>query len=139
MRENGRIHLTFGAELPHWKLADQQLKDHGELLILGGNRSGKTEYAAKRVVQALCANPNSIIWCFTATSQNSIAHQQAAVYRYLPNEYKTLGVAVLIMSAIQLKMDLLHPPLYYPTAANVCSEIGARIFRRLRVERLDAG
>ena len=83
--------FNFGAELPHWKLADEQLKNHGELLVLGGNRSGKTEYAAKRVVQALCANPNSIIWCFTATSQNSIAHQQAAVYRYLPNEYKTLG------------------------------------------------
>jgi hypothetical protein len=83
--------FNFGVELPHWKLADEQLKDHGELLILGGNRSGKTEYAAKRVVQALCANPNSIIWCFTATSQNSIAHQQAAIYRYLPEEYKNLG------------------------------------------------
>ena len=83
--------FNFGTELPHWKLADEQLKTHGELLILGSNRSGKTEYAAKRVVQSLVANPGSIIWCFTANSQNSIAHQQAAVYRYLPNEYKTLG------------------------------------------------
>ena len=83
--------FNFGTELPHWELADQQLRDHGELLILGGNRSGKTEYAAKRVVQSLVANPGSIIWCFTANSQNSIAHQQAAVHRYLPNEYKNLG------------------------------------------------
>ena len=83
--------FNFGTELYHWALADEQLKDRSELLILGGNRSGKTEYAAKRVVQSLVANPGAIIWCFTATSQNSIAHQQAAVYRYLPNEYKTLG------------------------------------------------
>lgn len=32
--------FNFGTELPHWDLADQQLRDHGELLILGGNRSG---------------------------------------------------------------------------------------------------
>lgn len=83
--------FNFGTELPHWSLADEQLKSHGELLILGSNRSGKTEYAAKRVVQSLCANPGSVIWCFTANSQNSIAHQQAAIHRYLPNEYKNLG------------------------------------------------
>lgn len=83
--------FNHGTEFDHWKVADEQLRDHAELLTLGGNRSGKTEWASKRVVQSLCANPGSIIWCFTATSQNSIAHQQASVYKYLPNEYKTLG------------------------------------------------
>ena len=83
--------FNHGTELPHWAMVDEALKDHGEVLVLGGNRSGKTEYAAKRVVQSLVANPGMIIWCFTATSQNSIAHQQAAVYRYLPNEFKELG------------------------------------------------
>ena len=37
----------YGTELPHWKVADEQLADHSELLILGGNRSGKSEYCAK--------------------------------------------------------------------------------------------
>ena len=83
--------FNFGTELPHWKMADDQLKEAGELVILGGNRSGKTTAMAKRVVQSLVGNPGSIIWCFTATSQNSIAHQQAAVYHFLPNEYKTIG------------------------------------------------
>ena len=83
--------FRYGTELDHWKIADEQLKDYGELLILGGNRSGKSEYCAKRVVETLVANPGTNIWCFTTSSQNSIAHQQAAIYRYLPNEYKKLG------------------------------------------------
>ena len=51
----------YGTELPHWKLADEQLADHSELLILGGNRSGKSEYCAKRVVQTLVKNPGAVI------------------------------------------------------------------------------
>lgn len=82
---------NYGAELPHWKKADEQLKEAGELLILGGNRSSKSEFSAKRVVQSLVNNPGSVVWCFTATSQNSIAHQQALVHKYLPNEFKELG------------------------------------------------
>ena len=57
--------FRYGTELKHWKLADDQLKDYAELLILGGNRSGKSEYCAKRVVQTLVANPGTVIWCFT--------------------------------------------------------------------------
>jgi hypothetical protein len=81
----------YGTELPHWKVADQQLADHSELLILGGNRSGKSEYCAKRVVQTLVKNPGAVIWCFTTSSQNSIAFQQALIYKYLPKEFKKLG------------------------------------------------
>ena len=83
--------FRYGTELDHWKLADEQLAEFGELLLLGGNRSSKTEFCAKRVVQCLVANPNTVIWCFTTSSQNSIAHQQAAIWRYLPKEYKKLG------------------------------------------------
>jgi len=81
----------YGTELPHWKMADEQLADHSELLILGGNRSGKSEYCAKRVVECLIKNPGAVIWCFTTSVQNSIAHQQAAIYRYLPKEFKKQG------------------------------------------------
>ena len=82
---------NFGTELPQWKLVDEQLKTHSMVLLLGGNRSSKTNFAAKRCVQTLVKNPGTVIWAFTATSQNSIAHQQAAVYDYLPNEFKNLG------------------------------------------------
>ena len=83
--------FRYGTELPHWKKVDDILEEKAELLLLGGNRSGKTEIIAKRVVQSLVANPGSVIWCFTATSQNSIAHQQAVIHKYLPAEFKNLG------------------------------------------------
>ena len=83
--------FNYGTELPQWKMVDEQLETHSMVLLLGGNRSAKTTLAAKRVVQTLVANPGTIIWCFTATSQNSIAMQQAAVFNFLPNEYKNIG------------------------------------------------
>ena len=73
--------FRYGTELPHWKHVDEALATHGELLLLGGNRSAKTEVCSKRVERSAVANPNAIIWCFTATSQNSIAHQQASIFR----------------------------------------------------------
>ena len=36
-------------------------------------------------------NPGAVIWCFTTSSQNSIAFQQALIYKYLPKEFKKLG------------------------------------------------
>ena len=80
-----------GFELETWKLADEQLKNHSEILLMGGNRAGKSFFAAKRVVQCLVENPGTIIWCLTETSANSIQFQQALVYNALPKELKSLG------------------------------------------------
>ena len=80
-----------GWEPDHWATADRELRTHGEILVMGGNRAGKSEWAAKRVVQSLVENPGTIIWCLTETSANSIQFQQKFVYKYLPKEYKHLG------------------------------------------------
>ena len=80
-----------GFELDTWKLADEQLKTHSEILVMGGNRAGKSEWAAKRVVQSLVENPGTIIWCLTETSANSIQFQQKLIFKYLPKEFKSLG------------------------------------------------
>lgn len=40
-----------GFEPKHWKHADDILEENDELLISGGNRSGKTEFCAKWVVK----------------------------------------------------------------------------------------
>lgn len=79
-----------GYEPFHWKDADELLKTHEELLILGGNRAGKTEYAAKRAIFTLCNKPNAIVWCIHTTSMSSIQMQQNVVWKYIPSEYKTL-------------------------------------------------
>ena len=82
---------NYGYELEQWATADRELRAHGEILLMGGNRSSKSEWAAKRVVQCLVENPGTIIWCLTETSANSIQFQQKFVYKYLPVEYKHLG------------------------------------------------
>ena len=79
-----------GFDLPHWKEADVMLKDNNEMLVLGGNRASKTEWAAKRVVQTLINTKDARVWCLHTTNQSSIQMQQNVIYKYLPAEYKDL-------------------------------------------------
>ena len=79
-----------GFDLPHWSEADDLLKENNELLVLGGNRAGKTEWAAKRAVQTLINLKDARVWCLHTTNQSSIQMQQNVIYKYLPSEYKDL-------------------------------------------------
>jgi phage terminase large subunit-like protein len=77
-----------GFEPWYWRDADRLLDGGDELLISGGNRAGKTEYAAKRVVYTLINKPNARVWCLHTTNQSSIQMQQSVVWKYLPSELK---------------------------------------------------
>jgi phage terminase large subunit-like protein len=77
-----------GYEPDHWKVADKLLIKHRELLINGGNRAGKTEYAAKRAINLLVARPESRVWCLHTTNMSSIQMQQNVMWKYMPPEYK---------------------------------------------------
>lgn len=79
-----------GFELPHWIEADSLLKENNEVLVLGGNRASKTEWAAKRVVQTLVNMKDARVWCLHTTNQSSIQMQQNVVHKYLPAEFKNL-------------------------------------------------
>ncbi|MBM3875012.1 MAG: hypothetical protein FJ382_15030 [Verrucomicrobia bacterium] len=79
-----------GYEPKHWKEADKLLLKHRELLVNGGNRAGKTEYAAKRCVQALVANKGVRVWCLHTTNMSSIQMQQNVIFKYLPPEWQRL-------------------------------------------------
>jgi len=78
-----------GYEPPTWKDADKLLIENRDLLINGGNRAGKTEYAAKRVCQLLASKPEARVWCLHTTNQSSIQMQQNVIYKYLPPEFRT--------------------------------------------------
>ena len=80
--------FRYGFDLPHWKKVDASLEEDDEALILGGNRSSKTNYSAKAVVKALVENPDSEIFCFAQNAKVSIRQQQREIWRYLPAEYK---------------------------------------------------
>lgn len=78
----------YGFILPHWKYADELLQRFRTLLLLGANRSGKTAYCARQVVQAAVNNPKSLIYCFSQNKEISVLVQQRAIYDYLPLEHK---------------------------------------------------
>src|SRR3990167_8885069 len=54
------------------------------ILVCGGNRSGKTEIVAARVLRRCLAKPKQRWWVVGGTFQDSIAIQQAKIYELLP-------------------------------------------------------
>ena len=78
----------FGWEPEQWRDADELLKISDDILISGSNRSGKSCYAAKRVVQKMYEKPDSIILCFSTSESTSIRDQQKLIWYYLPREWK---------------------------------------------------
>lgn len=77
-----------GYEPQHWKDVDTLLKSKNEVLVLGGNRAGKTEWAAKRVIQTLVNKPDARVWCLHTTNSSSIQMQQNVLWKYMPPELK---------------------------------------------------
>ena len=80
----------YGFEPGNWKDADELWKGCGELLIQGGNRAGKSEFAAKRIVQMMTAKKGAKVWVLGMTAQSSIRDQQQLVYKYIPTEWKNI-------------------------------------------------
>lgn len=77
-----------GYEPDHWREVDEILKRKNEVLVLGGNRAGKTEWAAKRVIQTLVNKPDARVWCLHTTNSSSIQMQQNVLWKYMPPELK---------------------------------------------------
>lgn len=81
---------THGMELPHWLDADRLLYETpgvSELLVLGGNRAAKSEWAGKRVVKTVVLKPKAVAWCLHTTNDSSIEMQQPIIFKYLPKEW----------------------------------------------------
>ncbi|MFA6959933.1 MAG: hypothetical protein WC205_04180 [Opitutaceae bacterium] len=58
------------------------------LLLNGGNRGGKSEWAASRVLKLLMWKAGSKAWCFHQSIKMSRGYQQPLLYKYMPSEYK---------------------------------------------------
>lgn len=58
------------------------------LLILGGNRSGKSEYVSKRTVKLISYSRSKRVWMFHTSNQMSIEYQQPLIWKYLPAEIR---------------------------------------------------
>ena len=108
-----------GHELEHWLKADKLLKEKSLLMILGGNRSGKTEVAGKRVVQSALNNPNSIIWCLQTTYENSVQMQQKVIWKYIPKELKNVKRDKVTNISYSQKRGFSDGKLVFPNGSEV--------------------
>jgi hypothetical protein len=80
--------FRYGYIPPVWKRASDLLEKHREILVMGGNRSGKTEWAAKEVIKTMYSKPGAVVWCFQTTAPNSIELQQPRIWKYMPPEWR---------------------------------------------------
>jgi phage terminase large subunit-like protein len=80
--------LRYEWEPEAWRRADQILDEQRELLILGGNRSGKSSFAAKRIMRSMLDKPDGRFWCFQETAANSVEMQQPLLWKYMPPELR---------------------------------------------------
>ena len=84
-------------DLPHWRDADELLatKDRDGivlfLILLGGNRSAKSRFAGKRLMESAVRHPHCKLLCLAENIEASIETQQAILWHYLPNEWKALN------------------------------------------------
>lgn len=80
----------YGVVLDQWKDADRLLASHGRLLISGGNRSSKTQYASRAVNRQLVEKEGARVAVFSMTAASSVRDQQPAVWNYIPAEWRNV-------------------------------------------------
>ena len=80
--------LNLGFELNGWTRIRDGLYNTNEVLVLGGNRSGKTTGCAKIVMEAVTKNNDGHVVCFSQNADTSVKVQQAAIWEMMPKEFK---------------------------------------------------
>jgi hypothetical protein len=96
--------LRHGVKLDHWKDTRNLLKQHNELLIMGGNRASKTISCVDYIVDTMINGPAWLdgrekqrrkeglnIACLHSSAKSSIVQQQWEIYKYLPPEIRDMG------------------------------------------------
>lgn len=83
--------VTFGWTLPSWQSVMANWPNYNKHCILGGNRAGKTSFAARLIVDAAIRIPEAKIRCWHVNEEKSIAEQQALVWESLPARFKEMG------------------------------------------------
>ena len=79
-----------GYEPDHWKTADEMLSKRDHVFAFGGNRAGKSEWAAKRTVQFMMENPGARVVCCHSSAESSLKVQQPLLWKFIPQSEKEL-------------------------------------------------
>jgi len=86
------IERRFGMSWDEWKAAMRKALGFAQrvtmLLILGANRSAKSNYAAKRGQQMLAWQAGSSVCAFHMSGPRSVNEQQPLFWRYMPEAFR---------------------------------------------------
>lgn len=95
IKRNERIELEhadpyyYGYRIGVWEKVEAKIREgFREILILGGNRGSKSEYAGKKAIETLLSGEKKRVWCLQSTEPNSVEMQQPICWRYVPAELK---------------------------------------------------
>jgi hypothetical protein len=83
--------LKYGYEPDIWKEIRWAVDNFGEVLVLGGNRGGKSEVGGKLTNEVIRDRAKANVACLHNSSQSSINQQQNRVHTYLPPELRNVG------------------------------------------------
>jgi hypothetical protein len=83
------------------------------------HNSGKSEVCGKRVVQAAVNNPNSVIWCFQTTFENSVQMQQKIIWKYIPLEMKSMKRSQVTYISYSQKRGFSDAKLVFPNGSEI--------------------
>ncbi|MDR1817552.1 MAG: terminase family protein [Puniceicoccales bacterium] len=86
----------------YWREVEEALMSETSVTIFGGNRSGKSTFAARAVVRVLVEGPPwqdeetrarrpPMVACFHANEKSSRLQQQKLIHYFLPREWKGLS------------------------------------------------
>lgn len=120
-----------GIEPPHWKMADEEFAKYDELLIMGGNRSGKSAFCSKRVVKLINDIPEANVLCMHTTASTSVEQQQQYIWDYIPSEWKMAKKGKVTNLTFSKKGGFTESCCVAPN--------GSRIFFRNYSQNLDSG
>jgi len=113
---------------PIWKRASELLEKHREILVMGGNRSGKTEWAAKEVIKTMYSKPGAVVWCFQSSAASSIEMQQPRIWKYMPPEWRNARKGAVTSISFTIKNGFSEAKFVAPNASvcifrNYCQDI----------------
>ena len=80
--------LKYGFDLEGWGRIRDSLVEYDEVLVLGGNRSGKTTGCAKMIMESVINHIDGHIVCFSQNADTSVKVQQASMWEMMPKEFK---------------------------------------------------
>jgi len=109
----------YGYDPDFWADADRILALKKDICVLGGNRSGKSEWAAKRCVQKVVKKEGAQVWCLSTSSDTSKRDQQKLIYKYLPLHWKTAKRSEICRITYNIKDGFADGTLVGPNSSEI--------------------